>query len=84
MWPARRVTKLSGGGYGSYEWPHYHMQLAVPARHGADYRDSAEGANSAADSWYVVGTRTEPGGPNPAPLKGVVICSKLMKIRVQQ
>ena len=72
-----------GGGYASYQWPHYQVQLATPSRQVSDYRDSSEGANSAADSWLIAAERTQPGGPNPAPLKGVVICSKLMRIKLQ-
>ena len=70
-----------GGGYASFQWPQYRVDLHGPARDGSDYRDSSEGANSAANTWYVAAVRTENGD---APLKALVICAKVMTIKVQQ
>jgi hypothetical protein len=69
-----------GGGYASRQWPHYQVDLEGPARGGFDYRSSDEGANSAANTWYVTAQHT---GTGDAPHNAVVICAKVLPIKVQ-
>jgi hypothetical protein len=80
-----RGHQAVGGGYDSWRPPDYEIDYQGPVFGQADdvhyYRDTGVGVQAPASGWTVASVRDAPEGAPAAPLKVVVICAKVVRMR---
>jgi hypothetical protein len=83
-----RNYQAVGGGYDSWRPPDYEIEYQGPVFSASGrtddvhyYRDTGVGVQAPANGWTVASVRNAPAGVPAAPLKVVVICAKVVRIR---